>query len=101
MGSPTTRIQVVFHDQDADIIKKLAHHADVSLSRYINTIMIEHISSDETQKVLRSIRLQDSSVKEAVLQAIDGATLSEDKVSQLIEALNRFDPDPKELLPRS
>lgn len=94
MGSPTTRLQVVFHDQDAEIIKKLAHHSDVSLSRYINTVMLEHISSDEVQKTIKAIRLSDLSVKDAVLAAIDGATLSDDKVDLLIEALDRFDPKP-------
>ena len=91
MGSPTTQLQVVFHDQDAEIIK-LAHHSDVSLSRYINTVMLEHISSNEVQKTIGAIRLSDLSVKDAVLAAIDGATLSDDKVDLLIEALDRFDP---------
>lgn len=91
MGSPTTRIQVIFHDQDAEIVKKLAHHSNVSLSRYINTVILEHISSDKVQKTLRGIRLSESSVKDAVLAAIDGATLSDDKVDLLIEALDRFE----------
>ena len=93
MGSPTTRIQVIFHDQDAEIVKKLAHEDDVSLSRYINTVVLNHIESDEIQKKLRLIRIKEASVKDAVLSAIEGADLDNDKVALLIQALRKLDPD--------
>lgn len=82
-----SRIQVFVSPEAANEIESIAKAEGVSLSRVVGDAFESHRSTDEYKHRLLMANARLDSAKKAVLGALDGVNLSQDKLQAIMSAL--------------